>query len=543
MTCWKLAQTKESVRSGNKADEELEFHIRMCPECRSLVAAAEEEEQVWTQLLYAESLPEGFTEQVMASLELLDIEPAEEESVAASKVRHPRSRPFLKKGALWVASLLVVAMALTLYAQPSIADWVRSIFARETSDSGIMDAQSLGLVQNPHIKVKDKGYTIEINEVVADATRLVMGVKVTDPRGEPAVNQVDWSKILVLDANDHEVARLREQGGSKFIDKLTFVFTHEVQNDQVTVLGEVSEIGNVFSKKIVKGNWDFNFKLDMKKANALNITTPLNEKYVTPDGMRIEMEKLVRTPSGVRLDLSTSLITDAALRSPGELEGQQQLMFHFENEKGEDISSVNNNRGGHPETIISQHSELREGKRHWTYTFRYLPYDRQKLRFVLDGYSIPVKSSGSVELVPSELKEHPVTFKDQEDTLTLHGFTVGHDPNARAQEQKTAGLIEMHGAFLNEFSKDVWVLKDEDGKEYDAHFRGSYSMGKIKDIDGDPGFVVQGMTELPEKATLIRKVTDKWYSNVKWSFELPMGKPIPGLENVDPESYLRSETP
>lgn len=113
MRCWKLAQTKEYIRSGNKTDEELEFHLRMCPECRSTVAAAEEEEKVWTQLLYAERLPEGFTEQVMASLEQMEIEPAGEESTAVSKKSHPKSQPFLKKSALWVASLLVVAMALT----------------------------------------------------------------------------------------------------------------------------------------------------------------------------------------------------------------------------------------------------------------------------------------------------------------------------------------------------------------------------------------------------------------------------------------------
>ncbi|MEI0736196.1 hypothetical protein VQ056_05255 [Paenibacillus sp. JTLBN-2024] len=44
----------------------------------------------------------------------------------------------------------------------------------------------------------------------------------------------------------------------------------------------------------------------------MNITTPLHEKYTTPDGLRIEMEKLVRTPSGVRLELSTSLSPRAA---------------------------------------------------------------------------------------------------------------------------------------------------------------------------------------------------------------------------------------
>lgn len=62
-------------------------------------------------------------------------------------------------------------------------------------------------------------------------------------------------------------------------------------------------------------------------------------------------------------------------------------------------------------------------------------------------------------------------------------------------------------------------------------------MGKIREAHGDPGFIVEGLTTLPEKATLIRKVTDKWYTNVNWSFDLPKGEPIKGLENVNPEDY------
>ncbi|MEC0240944.1 DUF4179 domain-containing protein [Paenibacillus dokdonensis] len=541
MRCWKLAQTKEYLHSGNKPDEELEFHIEICPECQSLMHAAAEEEKIWTELLFTESLPNDFTQQVMASLELVDIEPAGEESMAVSKKRHPKSRPFLKKGALWVASLLVVAMALTLYAQPSIADWVRSIFSRETSDSGMMDARSLGLVQNPHVKVKDKGYTIEINEVVADATRLVMGVKVTDPRGKPLIYQVDWGGLHIKDMNGNEIGQIRGMEGSNNIEKLNISFLQEVHTDELVIEANVNQIHIPYSDKVIKGKWDFKFKADIRKANALNITTLLHESYTTSEGLTIQMEKLVRTPSGVQLQLSTSLSGEAAKRSPEDMESQQKLMFHFENEQGEDISSVNNSRGGHPETIISQQSELQSGKRHWTYTFRYLPYDRQKLRFVLDGYSIPVKSTGSVEFVPSKLKSHPVIFKDQGDEITLSSFIIGQDPNL--QEQKTVGLIQMKAKFKNEFDKDAWFVRVPDGREYFTSFRGSVSMGEIKEASGDPGFIVYEMTELPEKATLIRKVTDKWYSNVNWSFELPKGKPIPGLENVDPQSYFGTEAP
>lgn len=542
MRCWKLAQTKEYIRSGNKADEELEFHLHMCPECRSLLAAAEEKERVWTELLYAERLPEGFTDQVMASLEQIEIEPAGEEiySPIGTKRRIRNLRP-LKKSILWIASLLVVAMALTLYAQPSIADWVRSMFSKETSDVGMMDARSLGLVQNPHVKVKDKGYTIEINEVVADATRLVMGVKVTDPQGKPLIYQVDWSGLHIKDKNGNEIGQIRGMEASSNIEKLNISFMQEVHTDELVVEANVNRIHIPWSEKVVEGSWDFKFKADIRGANALNITTPLHETYTTPDGLTIQMEKLVRTPSGVRLFMATTLSPEAAKRSPGELESQQQLMFHFENEKGEEIAGVNNVFRG--ARVIAQDSVLQDGKRHWVYTFNYLPYDRQKLRFVFDGYTIPVTSSGSVELVPSDLKEHPVIFKDQGDVVTLSGFTVGHDPNARVNETEIAGLIEMTGRFINSFQHDQWVVRDQDGREYSAKFRGSVRMDKIQEASGDPGFVVQGMTELPEKATLIRKVTDKWVPNVNWSFKLPMGKPIPGLEHVDPESYWSSERP
>lgn len=541
MKCWNLSQTREFIRSGNNAmDEEARLHMQTCPECRLLLQLAEEGEKAWEELLFRKALPDGFTERVMASLADIEIEDGDgsmEHGHPASFRRKRRYGRIIRKSALWIASLAIVTAAFTLYAQPSIADWVRSIFSKETTDSGMLDARKLGIVQNPHVKVKDKGYALEIDEVVADATRLVMGVKVTDPQGKPLVYAIDWHDLHITDLNGNEVAELRGIEGSDTVEKLTFVFVKEIPADALIVQARVDHLQIPYTGKVVDGKWDFRFELDMKKANAMNITTPLHEKYTTPDGLRIEMEKLVRTPSGVRLELSTSLSPRAARRSPGELESKQQLMFHFENEQGEDISSVNNIKFPHMETIISQNSELRGGKRHWTFTFRYLPYDRQKLRFVLDGYSIPVRSGGSVELVPSELKHRPAVFKDQGDELTLSDFWVDNDPNQKEGTGPNVSLIRMKGKFRNMFNHDEWIVKDSDGKEYPVTYRGSVGWGEWNEATGDPGFIVNGMKRLPEKATLIRIVTDKWYNNVEWSFELPKGKSIPGLEHADPPTY------
>lgn len=99
----------------------------------------------------------------------------------------------------------------------------------------MLDARKLGIVQNPHVKVKDKGYALEIDEVVADATRLVMGVKVTDPQGKPLVYAIDWHDLHITDLNGNEVAELRGIEGSDTVEKLTFVFVKEIPADALIV--------------------------------------------------------------------------------------------------------------------------------------------------------------------------------------------------------------------------------------------------------------------------------------------------------------------
>ncbi|MEI0736197.1 DUF4179 domain-containing protein [Paenibacillus sp. JTLBN-2024] len=208
-------------------DEEARLHMQTCPECRLLLQLAEEGEKAWEELLFRKALPDGFTERVMASLADIEIEDGDgsmEHGHPASFRRKRRYGRIIRKSALWIASLAIVTAALTLYAQPSIADWVRSIFSKETTDSGMLDARKLGIVQNPHVKVKDKGYALEIDEVVADATRLVMGVKVTDPQGKPLVYAIDWHDLHITDLNGNEVAELRGIEGSDTVEKIDVCF-------------------------------------------------------------------------------------------------------------------------------------------------------------------------------------------------------------------------------------------------------------------------------------------------------------------------------
>jgi len=537
--CLNRAQMEEFILEEASAGAGLNIHVQNCSRCQALMAEIRQEQEAWSQALYPEQLTDDFTRQVMASLADVPIEPAVEENDPDTiLLRKKRRSPFIRRAALATACLLIVAAALTVYAQPSIADWVRSIFARDNaaSDTGLLDARQLGLVQNPHIKVKDKGYTLEINEVVVDAARIMMGVKITDPNGKPVVNKVDWSQVTVKDTEGKVLTELLSLGGSDAVENVTSLLPSGVKSDKLIVEGNINQIGQeIFSHKIVKGNWNFKFSLDMKKANELTKVTLLDQQYTTPDGLHVKMERLVRTPSAVRLELSASLNEKLAKQVPESGLENMLLMYHFEDEDGTDFSSVNNNRRPQIETLIAQQHSLVGNEHHWSYTFKYLPYDREKVRFVLDGYSIPVISDDSVQFHPLELSLKPVEFKGQGDSLTINSMKIGQDPSSL--EGETAGLLRVNGKYRNMLSHDEWVMRDEEsGKEFPAIFRGSYGgFTDIQDVNGD--LTVEGLTTLPEKATLIRKVTDKWYTNVNWSFDLPKGEPIKGLENVNPEDY------
>ncbi|MDR6779124.1 hypothetical protein [Paenibacillus polymyxa] len=55
---------------------------------------------------------------------------------------------------------------ISILTVPTFAEIFRSLFAKNNPDIGLMRAQELGLVLNPHINVKDKGYTLVIMKLL-----------------------------------------------------------------------------------------------------------------------------------------------------------------------------------------------------------------------------------------------------------------------------------------------------------------------------------------------------------------------------------------
>jgi hypothetical protein len=69
----------------------------------------------------------------------------------------------------WAAAVVAfffILSAVSILTVPTFAEIFRSLFAKNNPDIGLMRAQELGLVLNPHINVKDKGYTLVIMKLL-----------------------------------------------------------------------------------------------------------------------------------------------------------------------------------------------------------------------------------------------------------------------------------------------------------------------------------------------------------------------------------------
>lgn len=491
--------------------------------------------------LYSEKhLTDDFTDRVMNQIHMTEILPASVTKTAGlAGIHRSRNR---KRVLHWGSTTLAIGTlaALIFLIKPSVLDTSLSsppktllILSNEWEELHLLDAKKLGVIQQPNIAISDQGYTLTLQEVVADPTRMVINVRITDSTGKPvedAMSMFDTGQLKIT----NEVGQVIGKGPSVIPWEsktatgeynqeyllLSYTFPVEQPGDTVLIQGNVHELVTDFKKgKSVSGDWSFSYEADMTKAHKLSVTTELEETYTTPDGLNIEMERLVHTPAGARLEFNTFLTDKAAARTPEELKNDLGVMYHFEDENGKEISIINSSLDG----VYKKITTAQDGKLHWTYYFTNLPYDSEQLRFVLDGYFIPVQSNDSFTFRPKDLIKNPAVFKAQGDVLNLNNMKI----TETSYEPGTSAWIPISGKFINKFGKDVWIARDAQGKEYKVKRWGSYSDGENV-IFGETGehsnkvyLIVKDLNTMPEKLTLIRTLTDKKYTNVNWSFDLP----------------------
>lgn len=559
MECLSPVEMEEYVlEAPSSHKQQMAEHIATCPRCRSLYHDKLEQQARWSQRLFSEALPDSFTTKVMAALEQVDLEtntmkeslPAtmttivgshEPATINETPPTDTGKRLFKQRGAnFWklsigAASLLILLSTVILYSGPTLAETLRSLFTRDNVDIGLLRAQEFGLVEHPNIKVKDKGYTVKIDEVVADPTRVILALKLFGPDGKHDRDRLvltPENSIKIRDDKGQIVGNMYDMGMTNDYYYLVANFPEPLQTERITIEGRITQLGNkVQNVPYLKGQWNFNFSIDMKEANKKTTVTPLKGSYTAPGGMTVRLKSLTRMVQGIRLELDTELGEEALVRSPGELWKQQGLKFHFEDMQGDEIHSVNTRKGQHSDSLMTE-SHLpgdKPGLMHWSYTFKYLPQDTT-YTFVLDGYFVSERDGASVQFEPSNLKDQPVPFRFDGDDLMLEDFTVESPPNTNGKEAE--GALHLSGRLRNEDSYSQWILRvPNNNKDYTITKRGAstteasgWKNGYIilggAQLGGAFDFRAEGLTAIPDRLQLIRTVVDRLYTNVDWSITM-----------------------
>lgn len=435
----------------------------------------------------------------------------------------------------WAAVFIVFFFVLgtvSIFTVPTFAEMLRSLFAKDNPDIGLLRAQELGLLYDPHIKVKDKGYTLVIDEVVADPTRVTIALQLFDRKGKHDRDKlvlIDPNKIMIKDDNGNAVGSMYDMGRTNDFYYMVAFFSEPLQTDKITIEGNIETLGHQ-DEPLIEGNWDFSFDIDMQKANRQTKIEELSGSYTTPNGMTVTLKRLTRMVQGVRFEIETELDDSAMGRSPGDLWEKQMLSFHFETIEGEEIHSVNPRKSGYMDSLMtSDHRVVGNGLMRWSYTFKYLP-EHEPYRFVLDGYSVAERDGSSISFKPSELMR-PKAFNILNDRFELVGTSLEKSLSGDGTYETT---VSFYGELENEMRHEEWRAYDSTGKQYDVNIRGSYSnintladnwregligMGD-RNTQQPNEFRITGLNQILEELTLVREVVDKRYKDTDWSVRL-----------------------
>ncbi|ANY66020.1 hypothetical protein BBD42_05770 [Paenibacillus sp. BIHB 4019] len=507
----------------------------------TLAPAPTPEDKKIESVLFEDRLQDDFTDRVMLELEGIDIEAAGNSdpdpldlepgvsSIAQQVKRQHAARKSLRRKAWGLAAAAVVLAGSTLlYAQPTLADMVRSLFAQNSYvDNGMKQAQEAGLVQHSDASAENQGYTLKVNEVIADSTRLIVGIDIYDAKGNPVAGEIQSTNgnFVLFDVDRGHIGDIPYgimTGGNTTTSRFEFVFRRPVLKDKLQFDAYINQIAlhqgtpgaDGFSSKTVKGQWTLRVDVDLSKAKAQTLLTPIGISYETPSGIRIQMQGATRTPSGGSLEFTTSLTPEAASRALNGQSGFNLLNYHLEDEQGNVLEKS-------PSMTEMEFSSRRyefdrwSGLTKWFYQFDDFAYDKQQIRFVLDSYMIREKGEAAVIFDPSQASaENPVLFEDAGDSLLLKGLTVNSDG---------VGKIQIGGTFSNpNFASDTWIAVDENGKEYRMSVGGGYSEQNPNLDDGaDLGFVMFGMNSMPKELTIKRTVINRQYKDADLSFIIP----------------------
>lgn len=533
---------------------------------------SKDEDRLWEEHLYREEPDADFTLKLMQKLDGVSMESGEDQYPFSRKV--PKTR--------WIYRTGIVAAAVLLFGGCAWLAWDRT----STPEQPLVSAVDLvplpnisvpealryssladdykrlkphGLVVNPNLLIEDQGYKLKIEDVLVDRSQIVMRLQQTAPDGTGmSILYPEMGRIHVTDETGREVATLardtRISSGS--LDKFVFQFHKDIP-DQVFVRGELGHlkvglfynfVTESYEERDVTVDWSFEFSVDMTKAKSLAVENSMNNTYTTPEGLKLDMTQLVRTPNGTRLDMDVSLDDQLRAKVDENWASYMSIIYHLEIPETNEYRIFNGYRPGarEPKFRLHDQRELRNDgalKLSDTWDPSVVSLDAKNIRFVLDGYTIPVKEEKSVEVDLEKRRKDTafhtfVKFEQFGDKLQFDDFNYNPVPQSynlhKSDVNKGYSLVlSGTGTFRNAFHGDRWIAVDSQGTEYPVEVvgypnqpnnNGEYVTDKLQ-------LIIQGFyKDNGTKFTLKREVVDKEFRDVNWEVDLPSYNSLPWIK-------------
>ncbi|SDX76191.1 DUF4179 domain-containing protein [Paenibacillus sp. PDC88] len=537
MSCLKPHQMEDKVIRGlTLTDKE---HLSRCEHCSTLYESILHEQQDWNSRLYSARASEEFTTNIMNALEDVEVEPAG--SIEEKNMTWFR-RTNIKKWVSAAAVIVILAWGSYFALQQPLVQQQLGIKQEQPDSWWATPMELVGygifkkygeLAHYPKIEAESNGITVSVEEVLADATQILIALEITkdkDVNYSPhlgwEMNMEDYFRVTNSEGKDIGIVDNNKSRGMneyKFV-RIPLDTSNISDTIQITSTLNKLQASDANGEPIfLEGDWSFEFDIDMRKAMQQAVITELHESYQMPDGTKVRAEQLTRTPNGYRIDFVTEQASADVSEENPLYSGDEETLLYF------DLANVT--AGDNYERYVYFNDDdnrmtirYRDDKElHWSLYFN-AEQDMVDKPFVFHfkGYSQLASTKGEITFRPRALLSKPAVFKDQGDQFTFTSMTVSDDPGG---EDEKVGILSLTAELKNNFAKDKWVMTDKNGQEYQVEYRGAMDMD-TKELSGFK-FIMRGMSELPEEVTLKRVTTDKTVDDMNWKLELPGVKEVP----------------
>ncbi|MDR0232608.1 MAG: DUF4179 domain-containing protein [Dysgonamonadaceae bacterium] len=441
-------------------------------------------------------------------------------------------------GTLVLTASIGCVLLLTISVNPTFAAYVKSLF--DDSHKELQYAVQKGFSQKVNASVTDRGYTLEIEEILADPMRIMAVYSIKDQQKNfihPDKLQISNVEVTDLKGNVIKETKMYGVELQENYGYLTLKKPGETEEQKLVLHFEGNQIDSV------EGNWALKIPFDLEKTSKASKVLPIDKTYTTPQGLQIKLNSIMHSPTAARVEYETKWTEEAKKRLVQEskqVKGKVdsavpivrsndfKLNFHVENEKGEKVKDLTWELG----TLHSNRS----------YGFAPLSPDHQYM-LVLDSLekTEPYELGASFE--PKQLAEKPVRVDKDGKTIEIMSVTFDEPLNeASPKNEKHATIlleaylkdisyINIADTILMDDSTDKiinrfgWTIKDEKGKIYNVTGGDFKMIGKDEQGRNHIRIKLQSneMKELPQKLSLTSELAKKSY-DLDWKVPLPMPK-------------------